>query len=177
MMTLKSIMVVVGVLCALRMLTACESVEMIFYDHEPSQIFFKEFNIDSTEIEPFIDNEVCHMVFLKAIEYRTEYIVWQGLYTKKNNKWVTIKKAILEGGNYKEETTLNQAVVLDEKIKHADLLRGVVKLFQVKSDLLKKVYQDGGYLRLKVFYEIEGKDGFKQYELKQRIEKHTVFPT
>ena len=190
MMTLKSIIVTVSVLCALRMLTACETVEMVFYDHEPSETFYHEFDIGAVYLEPFIDSEICFTVDLKATDHRNQYIVWLGLDTFKKNKEVKVKKAIIQGGSWKEEYILDktvmiedvydertQRVLLGKVIAPLNLLRESVELFQIKSSVLKTAYQEGGHLRLKVFYEVEGKDGFKQYELKQRIERHTVFPT
>ena len=159
------------------MLAACEYAEIIFYEHEPSETFYHQFDIGAVDLESFIDDDILFVARLKDVANPSSYIVWQGLYTSKKNKTVKIEKAIIQSGDWKEESILDQVVALDEVFDRSDLLKSSVKLFQIKGKLLEEVYQSNGYLHLKVFYEIGGKVKFNEYELKRRVEKWTIFPT
>ena len=185
MATLKTVLIIVGVLCGLFVVTACEFAELIFYEHKPSEHFYQTYDVDIPELRPFIEDEICFVVSLKATNHRSKYIVWLGLYTSKENKKVNIKRAILLGDNLKEESILNQPIVLDEKPlflnekpeKAAQLLTVGVKLFIINGELLERAYGTGGDVRLRVFYEIDGKEGEMNYELIRRMGKYPVFPT
>lgn len=158
-------------------LSACQTVELVFYEHEPSQKFYQNLSIEDQSLKPFIEDGVLFTLSLKAVNQRSDYIVWQGLYTKEENKEVLIEKAIIRGGAWSHEETLNKRVDLSEKFEGGKFLKTSVKLFQLDAAALKKAYGGNGPIEVKVFYEINGRAGVMEYELKRRVEKQTVFQT
>lgn len=168
------IILVVGVSFSL---FSCKMAKLVFYEHLPSKSFYENYNLSSPVLNAYFDDEVLFVISTKAIRNRTEYIVWQGLYTKFSDKKVKIKKAMLSGNDLSEAVSLNQIISLNEEFEKANLLKGSVKLFQIKASSLEEVGKNDDSVFLKVFYEIDGREGVMNYELKRRIERQNVYPT
>jgi len=176
----------------LLLLVSCKFTELVFYEHGASKEFYKNYDINEPELKPFKSSGVLFTVSMKAVNNRTEYIVWQGLASQEENRSVKIEKAIIHGDGWEQLSVLEQEVFMNTVFGKDDLLKGLVseryfdhdllflgnvQLFRIKGDLLEKVYRDGGNIGIKVFYEIDGEEGVMNYELKRRVEKKNVYPT
>ena len=158
-------------------LFSCKTTELVFYEHLPSSSFYENYELDNPALEEYRADEILFVISIKATRNRTEYIVWQGLYSKLSNKAVKIEKAILCGDNLTAETVLSQIVLLDDEIEKASLLAGSARLFQVNAGSFEGLSNTREDIYLTVYYEIDGRKGVMNYLLKRRIEKQNIYPT
>lgn len=185
-MRLKSFMYTLVASISVINLSACQVAEYIFYEHEPSNTFYERMDKDAPELKPYVTDDIIFVVTFKATNYRTEHIVWLGLYSLDRDKRVTIKTAIIESGSWQQENSFNELIVLDEKTTidpnyvytRDDYYKKGVKLFQIEQDILEKAYQDGNAgIRVRIFYETNNQENYKEYKLIRRVEKYNVYPT
>ncbi len=156
--------------------SGCQVDELIFYEHEPSKIFYEKLEIDAPELKPYITDGILLVVSLKAMNYN-EYIVWLGLYSSGINKQVSVNKAIIGGDNWNLETSFDERIILDEGFDRAKYYQNSIKLFQIENHVLEQAYKNGSEIRLKVYYEINNEEFRNDYKLVRRVEKYVVYPT
>ncbi|MFS1525939.1 hypothetical protein ACL7TT_17835 [Microbulbifer sp. 2304DJ12-6] len=155
-------------------LSACQTAELVFYEHKPSKRFYQDLNMGDPLLSPFFDNGVLFVASIKAATH-TEYFFWIGVYSEKKEK-VKINKAIVMGSGLNLSKDLDIEVFSRQPTREYDA-GNPVKLFELKSSWLGKASNDDGAIVLDVFYEIGGKEGKKRFVLKRRVEKQTVFST
>ena len=184
-MRLKSFMYALVASISVINLSACQIEELIFYEHEPSRTFYERMDLDAPELEPYITDDILFVVSSKAIDYE-DYYVWLGLYSLDRDKRVTIKTAIIESGSWQQENSFDELIVLDEKTTidpnyvyiRDDYYTKGVKLFQVEQDILEEAYQGSNAgIQVRIFYEINNQEHYKEYKLIRRVEKYNVYPT
>lgn len=184
-MRLRSLMYALAAsICAI-ISSSCQIEELIFYDHGPSGTFYERMDMDAPELKPYITDDIIFVVSTKAIDHE-DYYVWLGLYSLDRDKYVTIKKAVIERGNWQQENSFDEQIMLDERTKidpnyvyiRDDYYTNSVKLFQIGQDILEQAYQDGkSGIRVRIYYEINNQGNYKEYVLTRRVEKYNVYPT
>ncbi len=157
--------------------SGCQFVDLIFYDHEPSEAFYEQLDIEALELKPYITNDILFVVSLVATNHRKEYIVWLGMYSSDKDKQATINKAIIESDDWNLETSFDEHIILYEGFDRAKYYQNSIKLFQIENHVLEQAYKNGSEIRLKVYYEINNEEFRNDYELVRRVEKHVVYPT
>ncbi|WP_113907757.1 hypothetical protein [Aliidiomarina celeris] len=165
-------------LLALLSLTACNTATIASYQHEQSEIFYKNFDIESAEVSNFKFNEVLFTVDVNKVTH-SSYAIWLGLYSHKAGKFINIERAVIVGESWKEERSFNQELIIDSAVSDYDLFKldSGLKLFEMsKSDSGKLLLQDQE-LHLTVFFDVGGRIESITFVLKEKIEKQVVFPT
>jgi len=162
---------------------------VVLYEHVPSKEFRENDDINESALQPFIDDGVLFIVRIKGYE---KYDIWLGLYSKEKEKSVVIKKAILSNeeneDTYKESATFNTTLVLkgytDREIlvhrpspKELLYKSASLGLFEVGNGSLGGVSGTAKTIFIKVFYEIDGKEGMMNYEIKRRFTIDLGMPT
>ena len=178
--------------CISILLVSCRFSEIIFYEHEPSQNFNQTFEFNNPEILDFKKNDVVFSVSVKTTNNRNKYIIWLGLWTKKEGRSVKINKATLQGNSWREEANIKLDISLNKRFDNDDLLRGLIskryfehesilhgetQIFNITSDIIHEISKDKKNITLKVFFEIDGKSESITYKLKRRSEKYNIYPT
>lgn len=167
------------IFCVLFVLASCKFTELVFYEHGPSKEFYENYDIDEPALQPFIDDGVLFVVDVKAATHE-EYFIWLGLYSERKGRSVVIKRVILSNDANEESAIFNTTLLISEPVNKAALYQNpqdTLKLFEVGENSLGGVSGAAKTVFLKVFYEIDGKEGVMNYELKRRVEKQNVFPT
>ena len=94
-------------------LSACQTAELVFYEHEPSKNFYQKLDIEDPSLNPFFSDEVLFVVDAKAA-MDDEYLVWLGLFSKEKNKKIKVIKASIFGGGLSKESTFDSIINIDE---------------------------------------------------------------
>lgn len=111
-------------------LSACQTAELVFYEHKPSNRFYQDLNIGDPLLSPFFDNGVLFVASVKAATH-TEYFAWIGVYSEKKEK-VKINKAIVMGSGLDLSKNLDIEVFSRQPTREYDA-GNPVKLFELKS--------------------------------------------
>lgn len=184
-MRLQSLMYALTASISAIISSSCQIVELIFYEHEPSKTFYERMDMDAPEIKPYITDDIIFVVSTKSVDHE-DYYVWLGLYSLDSGKRVTIKKAVIESGDWQQENSFDEQIMLDEKTTidpnyiyiRDDYYTKGVRLFQIDQDILEQAYQDGSAgVRVRIYYEINNQESYKEYVLTRRVEKYNVYPT
>lgn len=158
-------------------LSACQTADLIFYEHHLSEKFYKNMDVSNPDFNQLIEKDILLAVAFKAVQHRTIYIGWLGLYAASSGKSITVEKAILKGSGGQQESIINQKVLVYENFNENNLFKKSIELFQVDKETLDKLSGNSGALELKIFYRVEGEEGMKEYTIKRRVETHIVYPT
>ncbi len=168
----------IAVCTAVTLLTACEFSERTFYEHEPSKAFFRTNDIENPDLAEFIDDGIVFVIDVKGIRRREDYVVWLGLYSRSEGARVSFRRAEIRGNGWQQAALVNEEVAIEENSRGEGLYRGVLKLFEIRADVLEKVFDGGAeHLSLKVFYSSQQGYAFKEFRLIRRVETHPLFPT
>lgn len=163
-------------------LSSCGIEEMVNYEHEPSQKFYKNFEYDGIDMEDYVTNGILFVTSVKQINH-SEYIVWLGLYSKMDSNKIVISKATIQGDNWEEKKKYDKEIQVNKQTQGYGLFENELRLFQIKGDLLEKTFpiNTNGDLLLKVFYETPSDRSqpvkFIEFKIRRKVKKYTVFPT
>jgi len=161
------------------MLFGCETVEMVFYEHLPSENFYRDLDVKDPALQPFYVDDILLVVNTKYAP-GNQYFVWLGLFSEKENKRVDVLKATISGNGLLKESVLLAVIDIDNPTERSGLLQnafGTFKLFTLDADWLEQVSDGGNPVKLTVAYRANDQEGVVEFELMRRVERYPVFPT
>ena len=180
------------ILCLSLFLSSCGTSSLVFYEHGPSVEFYKNYDINNPSLQPFKDSGIFFTVTSTPRTNFSEYVVWLGLSSEQENRSVKIDKAIIQGTDWEQISTLQQEFFIEKTYDQEDLLQGIasksyfdheklfildIDLFLIEKEMLEQIYQDESSLNVQIFYQIDGKKGVMNYQLKRRVETYLNYPT
>src|SRR5690606_4327993 len=175
---IKKTLVNIWIFASGLMLYVCQTVELIRYEHDPSETFYKGLNTKNSVLEPFFVDEALFVVDVKSA--KDEYFIWLGIFSEVTNKKVKLTKAVISGNGLSRESTFDSIIDLASPTKKVGLFqnsRDTFKLFTIDGEWLKEASARDGKLRVQVFFTIDSSEGLVEFELERRIERHNVLPT
>lgn len=159
-------------------LFGCQTVEVVFYEHGPSERFYKSLDISDPSLAPYYRDDTVFVV--RATAGISEYYIWLGAFSERENKQVKVTNASISANGLLRESTFSTLVEIDTPTKNSGLLHnpvGTLNLFVIDEDLLYEVTQGDSPIEVKVNYEIDGSRGMLEYELWRRVQVYPDFPT
>ncbi len=181
-MNIRVLFKICFVFITLATMTSCKMEKIVYYVHEPSQKFYKNFEYDDIDMEDYVANGVLFVTSVKQINH-SEYIVWLGVYSKIDSNKIVISKATIQGDNWEEKRNYNKELLINKQTQGHGLFENELRLFQVKGDQLNKIFTTNANcdLLLKVFYETQSDSTQPikviEFKIRRTVNKYTVFPT
>ena len=123
---------VLSVLVLCFLLVSCKFTELIFYEHEPSKLFYESYDMDKPELDGFTEDGVLFVIDIRAA-MNEEYFLWLGLYSKNKDKRILIKNAAIFSGDDKELSVVDRVLLVDEPVDNTNLYQNpadTLKLFE-----------------------------------------------
>ena len=161
-------------------ISGCQMSESTRYIHEPSNIFYENFDITKLELTPFIDDKIMFAVSIKEAGF-DEYWIWLGLYTKKKSASVAIKTVSIIGNGLKKDIIINKELAIDEPTKRDgktyDLQASGIKLIEISAEDLTHFVDEDDKLTIEVDYTLENDIKEMKFIIQKRVEKRIIYPT
>ena len=164
-----------GVFLSILNLGGCKTATLVFYEHVPSKKFYDTYEINENLHDPFIDDNILSVISFKDIDNPSSYIVWLAFYTSEYEREVFLEKAKIK--NSKIESVINKTVTLDKVHEKSKGYKNSFNIFRISGKDLEMIYSEDGNLIIEVVYHIDDKKIEKQFEIKKRLEKQTIYPT
>lgn len=161
-------------------ITGCGVSESIRYQHQPSEYFYKDLNIDNPKLKPFIDNNVLMVCYIQDSNHDI-YDIGIGFYTEKRLKKIYIKRLYFIGNNLNYSIDVDKNFLINENVSNRKnnniLFKNLLLLENIDEKNLVKFFNENNQMRVEVVYTIEGKNKKMSFIIERKIEKRVIFPT
>lgn len=161
-------------------ITGCQMSESIRYIHQPSNIFYENFDIARSELIPFTDDEIMFATSIKEAGF-DEYWIWLGFYTKKRTASVFVKEVSITGNGLNKDITINKKLSINEPTERDsqvfDLRTNGIKLIEISAEDLMKFVDKNNEMTIEVVYVLENEVKEMTFIIEKKVEKRIIYPT
>lgn len=163
---------------AIFMPIACKTVTQVKYEHQPSALFYRNFNINANELNDFKAGEILFVVNIKKVTH-SNYMVWLNLYSDKAGLAIDIERAEVSCSEWGKRQSFNRELALTAYLPEYQVFKldKGLRLFELDASELPSVLDINNEVSLTVFYDVGSGTESKTFKFQPKIEEQLIFPT
>ena len=171
---------VVMAIVASTAITGCGVSESIRYEHRPSEIFYKDLDINNSVLNPFVDSGILITLYIMGVNHDV-YDIGVEFYTKDPTKKIYISNVYIFGNSLSKKIEIKKMFILNNKVKGSEKIyesrNNLLRFTNIDGKNLERFFDGSNQMHVEVTYIIENKTKKMSFVINKKTEKRVIFPT